>query len=117
MLVDLQSERASKATTLCCEKVSLYKRTLDGYREKSGPGYEFTISNYNAWVANLKKFQEHSSDKGELGWGRECCTFCSLKTPEDVAWSWPCPEIAELSEILLATDVVDVGDLLAERSE
>lgn len=105
---NLQFERAVKAEALCAQKVALYKNTLDGYRQKSGAGYEFTVSNYNAWLASFKKFQEHSSDKGELGWQRECCRACSLKAPEIAVWSWPCPEINELSEILLAAEPVEV---------
>jgi hypothetical protein len=60
-------ELIARARELCEKRVGEYQRTLQGYQEKSGAGYEWTLTQHNSWTTHLAEIDEHhvGTNEGE----------------------------------------------------
>ena len=89
-------ELIAQARELCEKRVAEYQATLDNYQEKSGAGYEWTLTQLNAWTTHLAEMDEHEEICGEMGMGDAHKPMCSYD--ED---SYPCDFLLTKSKRLL----------------
>ena len=73
-------ELIAQARELCEKRVAEYQATLDGYQEKSGAGYEWTLTQRNSWITHLAEMDEHEG-QDPFECGDSICPACTTLAP------------------------------------
>ena len=77
-------ELIAQARELCEKRVAEYQATLDGYQEKSGAGYEWTLTQRNSWTTHLAEMDEHEKNRfiDPTSYGEKwICKVCGKDCP------------------------------------
>ena len=98
-----QLELIAQARKLCEKRVGEYQATLQGYQDKSGAGYEWTLTQLNSWTTHLAEMDEHEGVHTDYGY---VCQKCSKSFSQNgmTIRQYPCDFLVTKAKRLLGVE-------------